>query len=86
MCSSYEEIREAFKAFSPIGRIGEVEDVARAAAFLADEKNGFVTGANIQLDGGILPGPESMQEDFLHSTKMQKKIKLTFSHLPSLSV
>ncbi|MGI6816189.1 SDR family NAD(P)-dependent oxidoreductase [Bacteroides sp. KG156] len=37
----------------PSRRIGEPGDIARAVAFLCDEKNSFVNGTNIVVDGGI---------------------------------
>lgn len=37
----------------PAGRVGTPEDVARAALFLADPANGFITGQNLLLDGGM---------------------------------
>ena len=37
----------------PAGRVGTPEDVARLAQFLIDPENGFVTGENIVLDGGM---------------------------------
>lgn len=36
----------------PLGRFGEVEDVARAARFLASDRSIFMTGAEIVVDGG----------------------------------
>lgn len=38
----------------PIGRLGEVTDVAKAIAFLCDPENSFVTGAMLAVDGGQL--------------------------------
>lgn len=35
------------------GRVGHPDDIARCAAYLASEKNGFITGANIVIDGGM---------------------------------
>ena len=35
-----------------IKRIGEPEDVAQAALFLASDESGFITGADIAVDGG----------------------------------
>jgi NAD(P)-dependent dehydrogenase (short-subunit alcohol dehydrogenase family) len=37
----------------PIGRIGEVEDVAMAALYLASDESAMMTGAEIKLDGGL---------------------------------
>lgn len=37
----------------PIGRLGQVADVAAAAVFLASEDASFVTGAIITVDGGM---------------------------------
>jgi NAD(P)-dependent dehydrogenase (short-subunit alcohol dehydrogenase family) len=36
----------------PIGRFGEVGDVADACVFLCADEAGFLTGANISIDGG----------------------------------
>ena len=37
----------------PLGRAGSPEDVARAAAFLASEYDGFITGATLDINGGV---------------------------------
>jgi NAD(P)-dependent dehydrogenase (short-subunit alcohol dehydrogenase family) len=39
---------------TPMGRIGEVEDVANAAAYLLSDLSRYVTGANLPVDGGWL--------------------------------
>lgn len=36
----------------PVGRVGEPEDIARAAAFLCSDEAAFVNGANLMVDGG----------------------------------
>lgn len=36
----------------PLRRIGKVEDVANAVIFLASDKNSFITGTNLVIDGG----------------------------------
>ncbi len=36
----------------PIGRFGEVEEVAEAALFLCSDESRFMTGANVPIDGG----------------------------------
>jgi NAD(P)-dependent dehydrogenase (short-subunit alcohol dehydrogenase family) len=38
----------------PIGRFGRPADQAAAALFLASDEAGFVTGANLVCDGGLL--------------------------------
>ena len=37
----------------PLGRAGACEDVARAVAFLASEYDGFITGATLDINGGV---------------------------------
>ena len=37
----------------PIGRIGQPEDVARTAVFLASDDSAFITGAELFVDGGM---------------------------------
>lgn len=37
----------------PLGRAGTPEDVARAVAFLASEYDGFITGATLDINGGV---------------------------------
>jgi glucose 1-dehydrogenase len=37
----------------PYGRIGEPEDIGRAAVFLASDQSDYVTGASIFVDGGM---------------------------------
>ena len=37
----------------PLGRIGQPEDVAEMAVYLASKESSWVTGAAIPLDGGL---------------------------------
>ncbi|WP_309644071.1 SDR family NAD(P)-dependent oxidoreductase [Phenylobacterium sp.] len=37
---------------TPVGRLGQPEDIARLVAFLCSEEAGFITGAEILVDGG----------------------------------
>lgn len=45
--------RKIVERRTPLGRIGEPEDVARVALFLASSDSDFVTGAGIVVDGGL---------------------------------
>tara|TARA_B110000014_G_C20082426_1_gene565790 strand:+ start:698 stop:961 length:264 start_codon:yes stop_codon:yes gene_type:complete len=46
---------------TPAARLGEPEDMAGAAVFLASSSSDFVTGTNIIADGGIQSGDKSWQ-------------------------
>ncbi|KAH6697167.1 hypothetical protein F5X68DRAFT_272187 [Plectosphaerella plurivora] len=45
------EVQKALGAV-PLGRMGEIRDVTRAAVFLASEDASFITGVNLDVDGG----------------------------------
>lgn len=47
-----EAILKTIVAQIPVGRLGEPSEIARVVAFLADEQSGFITGANIDINGG----------------------------------
>ncbi len=49
--------REASERMTILGRLGEPEDVAYAALFLASDESRFVTGAEQWVDGGWMLGP-----------------------------
>jgi len=49
----YEKLREIDHLQHPAGRVGKPEDIARACLFLTAEENGFITGANLVIDGGM---------------------------------
>jgi 3-oxoacyl-[acyl-carrier protein] reductase len=46
------EVRNAYLAGVPVGRMGTPEDIAHAVSFLASEGAGFITGQRIVVDGG----------------------------------
>jgi 3-oxoacyl-[acyl-carrier protein] reductase len=48
-----DEQRDAILGATPLGRLGEPEDVAGAVAFLCSEDAAFVTGAVLSVDGGL---------------------------------
>ena len=47
------EMRAAVAASSPLGRIGEPDDMAGVAVYLSSRAGAYVTGAVIPVDGGI---------------------------------
>ena len=47
---------EAYGKALPVGRIGTGEDIAAAAAFLASEEAGYMTGQTISVNGGRYMG------------------------------
>ena len=47
-----EEGRKATAALHPLGHIGEPDDIAWGAVYLASDEAGFVTGAELVIDGG----------------------------------
>lgn len=51
-----EESLQGFNDFHPIGRVGRPEDVAQTIHFLLSDKSDWVTGANWDVDGGIMAG------------------------------
>lgn len=46
--------RAGLLAITPLGRLGEPEEVAEAIAFLAGPASSFITGAELNVDGGFL--------------------------------
>jgi NAD(P)-dependent dehydrogenase (short-subunit alcohol dehydrogenase family) len=48
------ERREAFEHHTPLGRLGEPEDIARAVRFLMSDEASYVTGTQLIVDGGVL--------------------------------
>lgn len=47
-----EEVLQIKDKYTPIGRPGTGQDIARAIAFLCDEHSDFITGSIIQVTGG----------------------------------
>ena len=53
MAATLEQFGDAIRASCPRGRIGEPDDMAGAAIYLASRAGAYVTGAVIPVDGGI---------------------------------
>lgn len=47
-----KEVKDQFVSLIPMGRIGEPEEIATAALFLASSDSSFVTGIELFVDGG----------------------------------
>jgi 3-oxoacyl-[acyl-carrier protein] reductase len=45
---------EAMLKTIPVGRLGRPEEVAAAVAYLASDAAGFITGATLDVNGGML--------------------------------
>ncbi|MCC5887930.1 MAG: SDR family oxidoreductase [Gammaproteobacteria bacterium] len=54
---SLEEHMEKVGSRLPMGRMGEAEECANLACFLASEQGSYVTGCAINMDGGLSPVP-----------------------------
>ncbi|WP_223538234.1 SDR family NAD(P)-dependent oxidoreductase [Pseudomonas sp. GL-B-16] len=54
----WEEIEQAVLpmfAQVPLGRVGRLDEIAAAVAFLASPVAGYITGVNLRIDGGLSP-------------------------------
>lgn len=49
-----EKILESLREKTPLGRLGEPEDIANAYLFLASDEAAYINGALINVDGGLV--------------------------------
>jgi 3-oxoacyl-[acyl-carrier protein] reductase len=47
-----DQVKEELLVRIPVGRMGEGNDIAHAALFLASDEASFITGQTIVIDGG----------------------------------
>ena len=48
-----EDIRNAIISGIPMGRMGSTDEIADAVAFLVADESGYITGANLPVNGGL---------------------------------
>lgn len=48
-----EKVKDKVTAMIPLGHLGDPEDVADVVAFLASEDSGYITGASVEVSGGL---------------------------------
>ncbi|MBS3753269.1 MAG: beta-ketoacyl-ACP reductase [Anaerolineales bacterium] len=51
-----EKVLQSMRQRTPLGRLGQPEDMANAYTFLASDQASFISGAVLRVDGGIVIG------------------------------
>lgn len=59
------KVFERLVKWYPLGRVGEPDDVANAAMFLASDEASWITGTVLCVDGGLLAGNYRMTRELL---------------------
>jgi 3-oxoacyl-[acyl-carrier protein] reductase len=47
------DVRKQVEAQTPLGRIGQPQDIAPSAVFLASSDSAWITGETLQITGGM---------------------------------
>jgi meso-butanediol dehydrogenase/(S,S)-butanediol dehydrogenase/diacetyl reductase len=63
------DVFERVAKWYPLGRIGEPEDVAGAALFLASDEAAWISGAVLPVDGGLTAGNMQMMQEMIRGPK-----------------
>ena len=65
--------RDNQKWVTPLGRLGQPEEVGKLVAFLASDDSSFITGETIRIDGGVMaytwPGEMLSEDKWKHSVE-----------------
>lgn len=56
LVSMPERVLDGMRARTPLGRLGQPEDIANAYLFLASDEASFISGEVLRVDGGIVVG------------------------------
>lgn len=59
------QIFDKLTKWYPLGRVGEPEDIARAALFLASSEAAWITGTTLTVDGGLMAGSYGMSRELM---------------------
>jgi len=64
--SKDNEVRRMIEEITPLGRMGDAEDIANIVEFLCSSKSSFLTGNSFMVDGGLsLVGQETIARSLL---------------------
>lgn len=58
------QVFERIARWYPLGRVAEPDDIAKAVSFLASDEAGYISGAIMPVDGGLMAGMNVMIQDF----------------------
>tara|TARA_Y100001970_G_C14163745_1_gene820057 strand:+ start:185 stop:904 length:720 start_codon:yes stop_codon:yes gene_type:complete len=62
--SEENKVRKLIEQITPLGKMGDAEDIANLVEFLCSNKSSYITGNNIFIDGGLsLVGQESIARE-----------------------
>ena len=67
------EVFERLARWYPLGRVGEPEDVAGAALFLASDEAAWISGAVLPVDGGLTAGNLEMMREIIKEPDDQNR-------------